>query len=200
MTTSTTAAPSTTSAKVKPRQRLLATAGRLFYREGIHAVSLDRVCAEAGVSKRSLYQYFANKDALVTAMLASLGEPLLAAYLPPDDPDDARPPRERILAVFDRLQQLAEAAEFCGCPFVNTALELKDRTHPAARVAKEYKLALTAFFQRQATLAGARAPADVATQLTMLFDGACAHAVMQGDIPAAARGAAAALLTASGAR
>src|SRR5438067_11568954 len=154
----TTAATAATSAKVKPRQRLLATASQLFYRDGIHAVSLDRLCAEAGVSKRSLYQYFANKDVLVTEMLASLGEPLLAAYLPPDDPDDERPPRERILAVFDQLQQLAESAEFCGCPFANTALKLKDRTHPAARVATQYKLALTAFFERQATLAGARAP------------------------------------------
>jgi AcrR family transcriptional regulator len=188
---------SATSARVKPRQRLLATARRLFYRDGIHAVSLDRLCEEARVSKRSLYQYFANKDVLVTEMLASLGEPLLAAYLPADDD---RPPRERILAVFDQLQQLAESAEFCGCPFANTALELKDRTHPAARVATQYKLALTAFFERQATLAGARAPAVVATQLTMLFDGACTHAVMQGGIPAAARGAAEALLTASGAR
>jgi AcrR family transcriptional regulator len=185
------------SAKVKPRQRLLATAGRLFYREGIHAVSLDRLCEEARVSKRSLYQYFANKDVLVTEMLASLGEPLLAAYLPPDD---ERPPRERILAVFEQLQQLAESAEFCGCPFANTALELKDRTHPAASVAKQYKLALTAFFERQAILAGARSPAALATQLTMLFDGACAHAVMQGDIPDAARCAAEALLTTSGVR
>ena len=193
----TTAATSAISAKVKPRQRLLATASQLFYRDGIHAVSLDRLCAEAGVSKRSLYQYFANKDVLVTEMLASLGEPLLAAYLPADDD---RPPRERILAVFDQLQQLAESAEFCGCPFANSALELKDRTHPAARVATQYKLALTAFFERQATLAGARAPVDVATQLTMLFDGACAHAVMQGGIPDAARRAAEALLTTSGAQ
>ena len=115
-------------------------------------------------------------------------------------PDDERPPRERILAVFDQLQQLAVSPEFCGCPFANTALELKDRTHPAAGVAKHYKLALTAFFQRQATLAGAREPAALATQLTMLFDGACAHAVMQGGIPDAARCAAEALLTSSGAR
>jgi AcrR family transcriptional regulator len=187
----------TTSTKVKPRQRLLTTASQLFYHEGIHAVSLDRLCEEARVSKRSLYQYFANKDVLVTEMLTSLGESLLAAYLPPDD---ERPPRERILAVFDQLQQMAEFAAFCGCPFANTALELKDRTHPAASVATQYKLALTAFFKRQATLAGARSPAVLATQLTMIFDGACVHAVMQGGIPDAARGAAEALLTASGVR
>ena len=187
----------TTSTKVKPRQRLLATASQLFYHEGIHAVSLDRLCVEARVSKRSLYQYFANKDALVTEMLASLGESLLAAYLPPDD---ERPPRERILAVFDQLQQMAGFAAFRGCPFANAAIELKDRTHPAASVATQYKLALTAFFERQATLAGARSPAVLATQLTMLFDGACAHAVMQGGIPDAARGAAEALLTTSGVR
>jgi hypothetical protein len=67
-------------------------------------------------------------------------------------------------------------------------------------VATQYKLVLTAFFERQATLAGARSPAVLDTQLTMLFDGACAHAVMQGGVPDAARGAVEALLTTSGVR
>ncbi len=182
-----------TSTKVKPRERLLATAADLFYREGIHAVSIDRLCEEARVSKRSLYQYFDNKDAILTEMLERRGAEILALYLPAEDDD--RPPLERILAVFDSQQSLARSPEFFGCPFVNVAAELKDRAHPASALAGSFKLDLTRFFERQAVLAGATMPAMLATQLTMLFDGACAHAVMQGGIPDAAKSAAAALIT-----
>ena len=55
--------------KAGARERLIAAAERLFYTEGIRAVGVDRLCAEAEVSKRSLYQHFTGKDEVVTAML-----------------------------------------------------------------------------------------------------------------------------------
>ena len=51
------------------RERLLDTAERLFYAEGVHTVGIDRVLAESGVAKATLYKNFGNKDGLVTAYL-----------------------------------------------------------------------------------------------------------------------------------
>jgi len=52
------------------RERLVEVASRLFYAEGIRAVGVDRVIAEAGVAKATLYAHFASKDELVAAYLA----------------------------------------------------------------------------------------------------------------------------------
>ena len=127
--------------KAGARDRLVAAAERLFYAEGIHAVGVDRLCAEAEVSKRSLYQHFSGKDEVVTAMLQAQAAKS-AAHLEPGDGS----PRERILAVFDALDQAADSSDFRGCPFLGAATELKDRDHPAVQVAREQKTALTEYF------------------------------------------------------
>src|SRR6266487_5421163 len=84
--------------KAGARDRLIAAAERLFYAEGIRAVGVDRLCAEAEVSKRSLYQHFSGKDEVVIAMLQAQAAKSAALFAP-----DGRSPRERILAVFDAL-------------------------------------------------------------------------------------------------
>ena len=61
--------------------RLLSTASALFYREGIHAVGIQRVIEEAGVAKASLYAHYKSKDDLVAAYLRQRSE---------DDADDPR--------------------------------------------------------------------------------------------------------------
>jgi AcrR family transcriptional regulator len=170
----------------RPRERLLAAAARLFVHEGIHSVGVDRLSDEAHVSKRSLYQHFGTKDAIVTAMLEDYGPRVLGAYLSTEN--DGLSPRDRILGVFDAQHAFAESPAYMGCPFVNLATELRDREHPASQTARGFKLALTSFFELQAGQLGAAEPATLATQLTMIFDGAGAHAAMNGGgIPAAAR-------------
>src|SRR4051812_27395813 len=107
--------------KAGARDRLIAAAERLFYAEGIHAVGVDRLCAEAEVSKRSLYQHFAGKDEVVIAMLQTQAAKSAAAFAPSD-----RSPRERILAIFEALDHEADSPDFRGCPFLGAATELKD--------------------------------------------------------------------------
>ncbi|MDR6971359.1 TetR/AcrR family transcriptional regulator [Leifsonia shinshuensis] len=186
-----------TPVKPKPRDRVLAAAARLFMRDGVNAVGVDRLAQEAEVSKRSLYQHFDGKDGVVAAMLEAYGPQVVAGYFAPDDEGT---PRERVLHAFDALHSAAEADDFFGCPFVNVATELRDREHPAAIVARHYKEELTAYFERQATAAGAHDPHTLAVQLTLLFDGASASAAMRGGTPEAARLAVAALFDAAAAR
>lgn len=59
------------AAKSQARQRLLETADRLFYQDGVRAVGIDRVIAEAGVAKMTLYTHFPSKDDLILAALVS---------------------------------------------------------------------------------------------------------------------------------
>src|SRR3954469_15598018 len=104
---------STGTRKVGARERLIAAAERLFYAEGIHAVGVDRLCAEAGVSKRSLYQHFAGKDDVVTAMVQARADEFGSQLT-----QENQSPRERVLAVFEALDIGADAPDFHGCPFV----------------------------------------------------------------------------------
>jgi AcrR family transcriptional regulator len=183
----------TTSTRPKPRERLLAAAEQLFYSEGVH-IGVDRLCDVAAVSKRSMYQHFGSKDEVLVEMLKLRASHVMAGL---DIAPDAAP-RDRILAVFDSLHAQALSPEFHGCPFVNVATELKDREHPASVAALGYKLELNAFFEEQARRAGARDPEALGVQLTMMFDGASAYAVVRGGASPAARSAVEALLSSQG--
>src|SRR6478735_4624540 len=105
-------------AKVKPgpRERLLDTASRLFYAEGVHTVGIDRILAESGVAKGSLYSTYGSKDGLIAAYLEARRERqsrrIIAAIAGVEDP------KQKVLAVFE-AQALAFAERgYRGCAFV----------------------------------------------------------------------------------
>ena len=159
-----------------PRERLLDAAGELFYRDGVN-IGVDALCKAAGVSKKSMYQLFRSKDELIAESLANVGPAYQQALEP--GVEDGDTPRERILAVFRNLDQAAAGQEFQGCPFVSTALELKNPEHPGSVVARHFKQRLTDFFLGELVAAGADDPEGMAIQLTMAFDGASARAVVR---------------------
>ena len=167
---------SETTVKAPTRERLLDAAAQLFYREGVN-VGVEALCRAAGVSKRSMYQLFDSKDEVVAASLDRMAPALQSALLP--DPQDGRPPRERILHVFERLEKLAASPGYFGCPYVSTATEVKSPEHPASLVARRWKDALTGFFRDEAERGGAQDPELLARQLTLVFDGASARSVVQ---------------------
>src|ERR1700709_127446 len=105
-------------AKEAMHERILDTAGRLFYGQGIRAVGVDTIAAEIGISKRTLYNYFPSKDALITAYLGRRALPRAASD---------RPPLEQIFGVFDWLEKWFASNSFRGCPFVNAVAELGER-------------------------------------------------------------------------
>jgi AcrR family transcriptional regulator len=159
-----------------PRERLLDAAGELFYRDGVN-IGVDALCKAAGVSKKSMYQLFRSKDEVIAESLASRG-PIYQVMLLPGS-EDARSPRERILTVFERQDQMAAEGNYLGCPFVSTAVELKNPEHPGSVVARHFKQRLTDFFESELVAAGAEDPQLLAVQLTMVFDGASARAVVR---------------------
>ena len=184
------------------RERVLKTASRLFYREGIRAVGVDRIAAEADVSKMTLYRHFATKDDLVVAVLEERDGPARAA-LEAAIEQAGDHPRGRLLAPFAMLEPWFTSPGFRGCPFMNASLELHDPGHPARAVASRHKAATRDAFARAAEEAGfAKAAAGaLADQLAVLFDGAIAQAQAREPraVARAARAAAAAVVEAAGA-
>jgi len=162
--------------QARPRERLLDAAGELFYRDGV-SVGVDALCKAAGVSKKSMYQLFRSKDELIADTLANQGPRYLRALEP--GTDDEGTPRQRILTVFQRQDGLTTGDGFLGCPFVNTAVELKSPEHPGSVVARHFKQQMTDFFEAELVVAGVDDPRSLAVQLTMVFDGASARAVVQ---------------------
>ncbi|MYX97210.1 TetR family transcriptional regulator [Streptomyces sp. SID486] len=159
--------------KASPRDRLLDAAARLSYQDGV-SVGIEALCREAGVSKRSMYQLFDSKDAMLAASLERR-IPWYEAQLTHPDADRATP-RERILHVFDRLTRASRDAGYHGCPYLAVMVELKDPAHPASVVARQVKDRLTARFRTEAERGGARDPGLLARQLVLVFDGASARA------------------------
>src|SRR5919109_3168182 len=96
--------PAPPAAAASTRDRLLDAAAELFYREGV-GVGVEALCRAAGVSKRSMYQLFDSKDEVVAASLERSAPAYQAFLVPPAD--DGRPPRARILHVFERLEDAA---------------------------------------------------------------------------------------------
>jgi AcrR family transcriptional regulator len=70
------------TAETDMRNRILETADRLFYRQGIRAIGVDTIAAETGISKRTLYNYFPSKDELIIAYLSRRIRPVPESSLP----------------------------------------------------------------------------------------------------------------------
>lgn len=173
-----TATSTESASKPNPRERLLEAAAVLAYRDGV-GIGVEALCKAAGVSKRSMYQMFTSKDELLAASLERRAETRGGLLVPGDDAP--LPPRDRILYVFERLEEQARSAEYMGCPYLAMQVELKDTEHPASRVARRVKEGLEIFFRREAERGGAADPELVGRQLILVFDGASARAGIRAD-------------------
>src|ERR1700730_15648006 len=178
-------------AKEAMQERILDSAGRLFYGQGIRAVGVDTIAAEIGISKRTLYNYFPSKDELIVAYLSR--------HFIQVKPSD-RPLLEQILRYFDWLERWFASDTFRGCPFVNAIAELGDATHPGAKMAVAYKEQRRLWLVDALTRMKVADPDGLATQVAILVEGAIVAALIRGDpgMASAAKAAARVLLTAAG--
>jgi AcrR family transcriptional regulator len=179
------------AAKEAMRERILETADRLFYGRGIRAVGVDTIAAEIGISKRTLYNYYPSKDELILAYLSR-------HFIPPKTSD--RPPLEQILRVFDWMERWFGSDSFRGCPFVNAVAELGDPTHPGTKMAVAFKERRRLWMRDVLARMNVADPDGLATQVSILVEGAIIAALIRGDagMALAAKAAARTLLTAAG--
>jgi AcrR family transcriptional regulator len=175
-----------------PRRRLLDTATRLFYTEGIHAVGIDRIIAKAGVAKATFYKHFPSKDELVLAYIEEqdrLGRAAVAV-LP------KQPPREMIAAIMGRISEAVAVGGWRGCPFLNAAAEYPDPASPVRRAIDARRVWYHHSLRDLLAEDGDPAPSITASLLVALSDGLLESAYLDDPekIPALVREAVARLL------
>ena len=168
------------------RERILETAYRLFSRHGTRAVGVDRIIAESGVAKMTLYRNFASKDELILAFLERRCERWTRAWLQATVQTQGTTPAERLLAIFDVFGEWFVREDFEGCSFINVMLEVEDRDHPVRRASVQQLSEIRDFIIALAQQVGIADADHFARQWHILMKG-CIVAAGEGDVQAAAR-------------
>lgn len=153
-------------------QRLLATASALFTSDGIRAVGIDRVLAESGVAKATLYNAFGSKDGLVVAYLNRQDMLDKARYY--ESTVQYSDPKQRALVFFDLAINGAQAREYRGCVFLNASTEYPGTDHEVSQAVLAHRRWMHTEFLTLARELDLADPRDVADQLVIMYDGGVA--------------------------
>ena len=152
------------------RTRLLNTATRLFYTEGLHAVGIDRIVAEAGVTRATLYRHFPSKDDLLVAYLtasdAAIKSQVEHARSKEGSASDA------VRAVGETITDGIRSKGFRGCAFLNAAAEYPAVEHPVHQTVVNHREWFLETVTELLADTGETAPAPAARHFVMLRDGA----------------------------
>ena len=171
--------PAPEEAGADARERIIRTAYELFTRHGLTAVGIDRIVAEAGVAKTTLYRHFRSKDDLIAEVVERHHQLWLRDWLEPETRKRGATPAAQLLAVFETLDEWFGDQNFQGCLLINSLLEAHDRygavRHASIRAIDD----VYAFLERLAVEAKTREPARLAQQI---------HLLVRGAIVAAAQG------------
>lgn len=157
--------------EVSARERILATASDLFYREGIRAIGVDTVVEQSGVSKTSLYRLFDSKDALISAFAAEKDQ-LFWAWWDGVEEQHAEDPRALLEALLSGIAKRIAHPAFRGCPFLNLVTEFPDDNHPGRVIARNNKEELRARLATIVARLGVSDPNRTASQIALIINGA----------------------------
>ena len=166
------------------RARVLTTADRLFYDEGIRVVGVDRLIAEASVTKATFYKHFGAKDTLVLEYLRVRHERAVAeleALVA-----EAAGGAATVTALVDALVAQLQSPRFRGSAFANAAAEFSDPTHPVRSAVAEHQEWLTDALVDLFKEAGHAMPGDAADDFLLALDGALVGAYCGDAIAASA--------------
>ena len=159
-------------------QKIVEVALALFYQQGFHATGVEQIREAAAVSKKTLYKYFATKEALILAVLQQRHQDFMqqlcdfvsAAAVP------ARP--ATYLAFIDHW---AQQPGFNGCLFIHAVAEFADPTSAPYQVASEHKQQIRKVLAEWCEQAGLAHSSQVASQLFILGEGLIVHYNMGGS-------------------
>jgi AcrR family transcriptional regulator len=166
------------------RERIISTAYDLFARHGVRAIGVDRIIAEAGVAKTTLYRHFRSKDDLVLAALKRREEVWLEGWLLRSIEAPGRTPEEQLLAIFDIFDEWFRRGDYEGCLFANSLIETHDRSSPVGAASVAALANIRAVVRGLAKEAGVRDAHTFARQWQILMLGSIIQA-SEGDTEAA---------------
>lgn len=164
------------------RERLLRTAGQLFYAEGIHTVGVDRLVAESKVTNATFYRHFRSKEDLAVAYIGSVDQAIRAQI---DSLTAADVPPDGILrGIGASLVEQIRSPGYRGCAFLNAAAEFPDPDHPVHRAVVQHRewflQTITGLF---AEITAAQAE-HAGQHFVMLRDGAMSAGYLGDPVPA----------------
>ena len=163
------------------KERLIEAANRLFYAEGIRAVSVDAIAAKAGITKKTLYYHFKSKDDLIEAYLTARDQPNLALYEEWFTEAEGTV-ADKVKAIFERLAVSARHPKWKGCGFLRTCAELANMPgHPAMKVGAAHKKKFEAWLAQRLEEDGFADPAQLARHIVLLMDGAFSTVLVHRD-------------------
>jgi AcrR family transcriptional regulator len=172
------------------RTRILRVAYDLFCRHGVQAIGVDRIIAEAGVAKMTLYRHFGSKQELVLAALELREELWTRGWLEREVRQRGGTAKARLHTIFDVFDEWFRRDDYESCLFVTSLLESHDRTTPLGAAAVSGLADVRVFLAELAEEAGARDPESLARELQIIMIGAIVAATA-GDDDAALRARAA---------
>ncbi len=167
------------------RERVLFGALELFYSQGFHAVGLDAILTEVGVTKTTFYNHFQSRDHLVREAVEQRDAWDITAFGKRVQELGGYVPRDMLLAMFDVLDEWFNGEEYRGCMFINACAEFPSMDHPVHRAAAHHYLTSQSTVEKMAAAAQVGDPAAFAKQWVVLIQGAVTHRMVLGDDDAA---------------
>ncbi|WP_328453438.1 MULTISPECIES: TetR/AcrR family transcriptional regulator [unclassified Amycolatopsis] len=163
------------------RARLLSTATRLFYTEGLHSVGVDRIIAEASVTRATLYRHFASKDDLLVAYLSAADQAIRAQAEAARAGGGAA--ADVVRAVARSIADGIRSPGFRGCAFLNAAAEYPDPAHPVHQAVLAHRQWFLDTVTELLAQTGETPPEPAARHFVMLRDGAMAAGCLTDPAP-----------------
>jgi AcrR family transcriptional regulator len=164
------------------REQIVVAATRLFYGEGIRAVSMDAVAEKAGITKKTLYYHFTSKDELVAATIAARDQPTLELYMRWFAETDGTV-ADKIRGLFTRLGKSVDTPKWRGCGFLRTIAELANTpAHPAVKAGAAHKKRFEAWLEAELRQNGFASAGPLARQIVILLDGATTVMLIHRDL------------------
>jgi AcrR family transcriptional regulator len=162
----------------EPRERLLRTAASIFYSDGIHSVGVDRVIAEAGVTRATFYRHFPGKEDLVLAYLeledGQLRDLFETAAIGIDDPE------QLLEAIIAGIADDVTYGHTRGCPFINASAEYPDSTSRVRILVREHRDWFQSTLRAALEKAGRTDAAARGRALSLLRDAALVGSYLDG--------------------
>ncbi|SPK75968.1 Transcriptional regulator, TetR family (plasmid) [Cupriavidus taiwanensis] len=173
--------------KASPRERILETAARLFTRDGFRATGVDRIIAESGVAKMSLYRHFESKSALILAVLDERHDTWMRWFI---EEVEVRLADGTGLSVFaDVLRIWFDTDSYRGCTFINVVAESGPCDDARlVRKAMAHKEDLRDYVGKVALRLGYSEPGALAEEIMLCMEGMIVRFQMTGDHEVVAAG------------
>ena len=156
--------------ELRPRERLIDAAYKLFSKEGVNQIGIDTILTESRCAKASLYSNFKTKVELAIAFLDRREAVWTRDWLETEIKRRATTPEARLLAIFDVFDGWFHKRSFEGCSFINVLLESKIDS-PVRKAASVHLAKIRAIVQGLAEEADLREPQKFAQIWHMLMKG-----------------------------